>query len=217
MSLTRTEPFYHCPQVPCLVVGVERATLQTGPAVYNTNVQLGPKFHRFSGFSPDNRANKRLTDTDDTIRNAVRSVVIHVLLLLVDGSQRIQPLHLPVGQGLPKKELAVNRFQIPLEIAQLLSNGFAGHFCGVFAASCVLQVVFPGALAVGAGLLSFCRVMEHVQELLGVLSGLVEQGNVLGIPDIGGRTGGVHDHSAAVSTSSRSIIRVIVILVFDFF
>lgn len=54
----------------------------------------------------------------------MRSVVIHVLLLLVDGSQRIQPLHLPVGQGLPKKELAVNRFQIPLEIAQLLSNGF---------------------------------------------------------------------------------------------
>ena len=124
---------------------------------------LAPNSTGFPAFPRTIGANKRLTDTDDTIRNAVRSVVIHVLLLLVDGSQRIQPLHLPVGQGLPKKELAVNRFQIPLEIAQLLSNGFAGHFCGVFAASCVLQVVFPGALAVGAGLLSFCRVMEHVQ------------------------------------------------------
>ena len=139
------------------------------------------------------------------------SVVIHVLLLLVDASQRIQPLHLPVSQGLPKKELTVNRFQIPLEIAQLPSNGFAGHFCGVFAASHIFQIIFSGALAVGAGLLAIGRIMKNVQELFCVLSGFVEQGNILGIPNVGGRTGGVHDHGAAVTTLARIMIRVIVI------
>ena len=58
MSFAFTEPFYHCPQISRFIVGVERATLQAGPAVYHTNIQFGPKLHWFSGFSPDNRADK---------------------------------------------------------------------------------------------------------------------------------------------------------------
>ena len=108
------------------------------------------------------------------------SFVIHVFLLPVDASQCIQPLHFPVSQGLPQKEFAVNRFQIPLEIAQLFSDGFAGHFCGVFAASDIFQIIFPVALAVGAGLLTIGRIMKNVQELFRVLPGFVEQGNILG-------------------------------------
>ena len=141
----------------------------------------------------------------------MRSVVIHVLLLLVDASQRIQPLHLPVSQGHPKKELTVNRLQIPLEIAQLLSNGFAGHFCGVFAASDIFQIIFPGALAVGAGFLPVCRIMENIQKFFSVFSGFVEQGNILGIPNVEGRTGGIYNHGTAISPRSWGIVRVIIL------
>ena len=103
------------------------------------------------------------------------------------------------------------------KIRQLFSNRFARHFCSMFAAFCVLQIVFPGALAVGAGLLPVRRIMENIQKLFGVLSGLVEQGNILGIPDIGRCTSGIYDHSTAVAASSRTAIRVIVILVIGFF
>ena len=127
-------------------------------------------------------------------------------------------LHLSRGQRLFKRQFAINGIQVAPEVSQLLSNGFAGHFCGMFTASYVFQVIFPGALAVSSGLLSFCGIMEDIQKLLGAFSGLIEQGNILRITDIGRCAGGVHDHSAAVSASSRMIVRVVILILgFGFF
>ena len=57
-----------------------------------------------------------------------------------------------------------------------------------------------------------------IQKLLGAFSGLIEQGNILRITDIGRCAGGVHDHSAAVSASSRMIVRVVILILgFGFF
>ena len=61
-------------------------------------------------------------------------------------------LHLSRGQRLSKRQFAINGIEGTPEIGQLLSNGFAGHFRGVFTASCVFQVIFPGAFAVGSRL-----------------------------------------------------------------
>ena len=127
-------------------------------------------------------------------------------------------LHLSRGQRLSKRQFAINGIAGTSEIGQLLSNGFAGHFCGVFATSHIFQVIFPGALAVSSGLLSVRGIMEDIQKLLGAFSGLIEQGNILRITDIGRCAGGVHDHSAAVSASSRMIVRVVILILgFGFF
>ena len=92
-------------------------------------------------------------------------------------------LHLSRGQRLSKRQFAINGIQVAPEVSQLLSNGFAGHFCGVFATSHIFQVIFPGALAVSSGLLSVRGIMEDIQKLLGAFSGLVEQGNILRITE----------------------------------
>ena len=127
-------------------------------------------------------------------------------------------LHLSRGQRLSKRQFAINGIQVAPEVSQLLSNGFAGHFCGVFTASCVFQVIFPGAFTVGSRLLSVRGIVKNIQKRFGVLPGLVEQGNILRITDIGRRAGGVHDHSAAVSASSRMIVRVVILILgFGFF
>lgn len=127
-------------------------------------------------------------------------------------------LHLSRGQRLSKRQFAINGIQVAPEVSQLLSNGFAGHFCVMFTASYVFHVIFPGALAVSSGLLSVRGIMEDIQKLLGAFSGLIEQGNILRITDIGRCAGGVHDHSAAVSASSRMIVRVVILILgFGFF
>ena len=82
----------------------------------------------------------------------------------------------------------------------------------MLAASGVFQVIFPGTLAVSPGLLPICGIMENIQNLLGVFSGLVEQGNILGITDIRRCAGSVHDHGAAVSASSSMGVRVIIVI-----
>ena len=51
----------------------------------------------------------------------------------------------------------------------MLPNGFAGHFRGVFTASCVFQEIFPGAFAVGSRLLSVRGIVKNVQKRFGVL------------------------------------------------
>ena len=60
--------------------------------------------------------------------------------------------------------------------------------------------------------------ITDIQKLLGAFSGLIEPGNILRITDIGRCAGGVHDHSAAVSASSRMIVRVVILILgFGFF
>ena len=105
-----------------------------------------------------------------------------------------------------------NGTEVPPKVAQLFSDGFTGRFRCVFATSCVFQVIFPGTLAVGARFLTIRGIMENIQKLLSVLSGLVEQRDVLRIADVRRCTSGVHNHGAAVAACSRTAIRVIIAL-----
>ena len=139
-------------------------------------------------------------------------VIVHVLLLLIDGADRAQTFRLARGQIFSKGQFSIDGIQVTPEVSQLLPNGFAGHFRGVFTASCVFQVIFPGAFTVRSRLLSVRGIVKNIQKRFGVLPGHVEQGNILRITDIGRRTGGVHDHSAAVSASSRLAVRIIIVI-----
>ena len=141
------------------------------------------------------------------------TVIVHVLLLLIDGADRAQTFRLARGQIFSKGQFSIDGIQVTPGVSQLLPNGFAGHFRGVFTASCVFQVIFPGAFAVGSRLLSVRGIVKNVQKRFGVLPGLVEQGNILRITDIGRRAGGVHDHSAAVSAGSRLAVRIIIVVI----
>ena len=84
--------------------------------------------------------------------SAVGTVIVHVLLLLIDGADRAQTLRLARGQIFSEGQFAIDGIQVAPEVNQLLPNDFAGHFRGVFTASCVFQVIFPGAFAVGSRL-----------------------------------------------------------------
>ena len=89
MPLSRSEPLCHFPQISCLIVGVKRTALQPRPSVNDTDVQLRAKLHRLSRFSPHNGPNKGLAHADDPVRYAVGTVIVHVLLLLIDGADRV--------------------------------------------------------------------------------------------------------------------------------
>lgn len=61
VALTPVEVFNHLPEFGRFMVGVKGMILQSGPAITYTDVQFHPKLNRFSGFSPHNWADKRLT------------------------------------------------------------------------------------------------------------------------------------------------------------
>ena len=98
MPLSRSEPLCHFLQISRLIVGVKRTALQPCPSVNDTDVQLRAKLHRLSRFSPHNGPNEGLVHADDPVRYAVGTVIVHVLLLLIDGADRAQTLRLARGQ-----------------------------------------------------------------------------------------------------------------------
>lgn len=77
-----------------------------------------------------------------------------------------------------------------------------GQLRRVLTGSRILQIVFSGTLAVGAGFPAILRFVEHIHQLFR----LVEQGNILGILDIRRRTGRVYDERAAVPVVAARII-----------
>ena len=76
----------------------KRTALRPRPSVNDTNVQFRAKLHRLSRFSPHNGPNEGLAHADDSVRYAVVTVIVHVLLLLIDGADRAQTLCLARGQ-----------------------------------------------------------------------------------------------------------------------
>lgn len=94
VSLALVEIFNHFLELGRFVVGIKRTVFQSRPAVCDTDIQLHAKLHGFAGLSPHNRAHKGLADADYSVLNAVGMVVIHVLLLLIKLTNRLQSLRL---------------------------------------------------------------------------------------------------------------------------
>ena len=105
-----------------------------------------------------------LADADYSVLNAVGMVVIHVLLLLINLTNRLQSLRLVNIQCLFLIQLPVNGSKVSFQIVQLLPNGFTGHLRGVFAAADILQIVFSGSFAIGTGLLAIGGAVEDIQQ-----------------------------------------------------
>lgn len=79
----------------------------------------------------------------------------------------------------------------------------------MLAAAGVFQVVFPGSFAVGAWLLTIGGAVEYIQQFFCVFTSFVQQRDILRIPDVGRRTGGIHDHGAAVSAVTGFVVAIL--------
>ena len=126
-----------------------------------------------------------------------------------DMYQRRSDLDTPEAKDLYFRVLDISREvsgyrkemeRAPVLVAEGLNEPYKllAEYKGI-AASGVFQIILPGALAVGAGLLSLYGIMENIQKLFGVLSGFVKKGNILRIPHVRRSTGGVHNHGTAVA------------------
>ena len=116
MPLSRSEPLCHFPQISRLIVGVKRTALQPRPSVNDTDVQLRAKLHRLSRFSPHNGPNEGLAHADDPVRYAVCTVIVHVLLLLIDGADRAQTLRMARGQIFSEGQFSIDGIQVTPEV-----------------------------------------------------------------------------------------------------
>ena len=172
--------FCHFLKIPGHVIGIKGVKLQQCPPIHNADIRFCPKLHQLFCFLTHNELAKLLTDTDDPVRDTMGAVIVHVYSVMHDGTNCIHPLCLPHSQILSVRTLAaINGIEVPPEVTQLFSNGFAGRFSGIVAASRVFQVISLSVSGVGMGFLSLRRITKEIQRFFSVFSDLIEQWNIL--------------------------------------
>ena len=91
-----------------------------------TQVEFQPEFNRRLRFTANDRADKRLSDAYDPVCDPVGMVIKHVLLLIVDFSNRIQQALFPVLKLIALfLHEAVDISHVTLHITKLFANDFA--------------------------------------------------------------------------------------------
>jgi hypothetical protein len=148
-------------------------------AIHHSNRQLCAEFDIRPGFAAHDRPHVWLGDADDPIRHAVRSLVVHRLLLAIEFLNYQQFLVHAARQ--PRQAICRlgefgNDAQIMVDEPQLLADCFThrARFHPPLLGN--RQIGFAGALPVGSRLASrsALRLMQDVDDFLQLFSGLIQ-------------------------------------------
>ena len=189
---TLFEAFHSLLQGGPLVIGVKGYPLDSSiPLRVQAQVEFGTELHRGRGLAPDYGAQPWLADAHDAVRDGMHLMIVHVLLLSV---------HLQYGQELrdvlPVRDKALRHellqvSDVPAYISQLLTDRCPHFLCRMLPALRECQVCFSGLPPVAPRQRQAVVPAEAPYHPLKEFSCLVEQGDVLGIADMGRRTGRV--------------------------
>ena len=106
-------PLYHFCQLCSFVVRIKGQDLKPSPAIHDADIQLCAELHRGFGLAPDDGAEKRLTQTDNAIRNGVAVIVVHIFLLFVDPPNGGEPFQLPWAERFSRCQHPINMTEVP--------------------------------------------------------------------------------------------------------
>ena len=189
---TLFEAFHSLLQGGPLVIRVKGYPLDSSiPFRVQAQVEFGTELHWGRGLAPDYGAQPWLADAHDAVRDGMHLMIVHVLLLSV---------HLQYGQELrdvlPVRDKALRHellqvSDVPAYISQLLTDRCPHFLCRMLPALRECQVCFSGLPPVAPRQRQAVVPAEAPYHPLKEFSCLVEQGDVLGIADMGRRTGRV--------------------------
>ena len=157
------------------IVRLKVQPLNPGVPIYQTDVQLRPKFSVGMGLSPDNGAYPGLGQTDDSPWNAVDSTFKHETLPFVNGGHQIHAIFLWFGQFHAILYELDDISYIPPDILKLFSAGGTDCLGAALFALGQSQKVTPGALAVHPRFLFPGAFADLVHCLFQLLPRLIEQ------------------------------------------
>ena len=157
------------------IVRLKVQPLNPGVPIYQTDVQLRPKFSVGMGLSPDNGAYPGLGQTDDSPWNAVDSTFKHETLPFVNGGHQIHAIFLWFGQFHAILYELDDISYIPPDILKLFSAGGTDCLGAALFALGQSPKVTPGALAVHPRFLFPGAFADLVHCLFQLLPRLIEQ------------------------------------------
>jgi len=118
-----------------------------------------------------------------------------IFLLRIDSADSRETVVFLLGKIFAQNKLFVNSGKVR-QIAQLLSYRPADLFRRLLTAAAELQEISMRLSPVSAWLSAISRIMLLIQSLFCVFPGLIQQGRVLRVTNIGWCAGSVHDQSA---------------------
>ena len=141
--------FYCFEEISDFIERFKGDSLDSCVAVHHVDMNLRPKFGSGMSFSSDDRSYPMLADTDDLVRDAVRSVLIHEQLLLIERCQDIQQIIDCLIKFDPLVPNETNDVaDIPPDVLQLLPDAFPDRFLSSLLALGKIQEILACLLAV---------------------------------------------------------------------
>ena len=152
----------------------------------------------------------------DAILCPMRFGSVHGLLLLVQHPDGRKILPQARGQQRDVRPLqhCVDMAQVSPDIAKLFSDCAANLFLALFAPLDATQKVPSSGFAIGARFDGISRLaMQQIDNLLQLLTRIVQQAHIRGIGDVRGRAGRIqYQHSAAASIPARCVVVIVIIV-----
>lgn len=140
----------------------------------------------------------RLTDTYDPVGHCMRFIAIHVVMLLIDLSDHIDPLNLPGIKLNPLCEILVNVSEVSTHILKLFLDRFSDPFIGALPAFCNCKIVCPGILTIHSWFLQVVCVTDLIDNVFEIFTTFVQKIDVLWILNILRCTCRVKDQCAGI-------------------
>ena len=127
------------------------------------------------------------------------AVFVHVQLLHVEYRNRVQKVCLLFGQPYAIiSDHICDKTDIPDDVLQLLPHPGADLFGTAFLAFGQIQIISAGAFPVHSGAFQFIFSTQVIHHVLQMLTGIVQQLEVLRKGDIRRTAGGIHEERTAV-------------------
>ena len=186
------------------VVRVKGLLLDPGHAmIVDTHIQLHSELRWSFGFSSDDRPDVGLADAHNSIRHLMGLVAIHIVLLLLDLSDHVQSGSMFRTKLLAFSQKLIDVLEIPPYILELLLLHYTNHFLRTFLFLGQCQIIFSGILPIGARFRFVVFVAYRVDDRLQILSGFVQQVDILWKRDLLWCTCGIQHHGPLVLSRRR--------------
>lgn len=101
-------------------------------------------------------------------------VVVHVLLLFIDISQRFKPKLLLWGKLQTGSQHGIDDGKVSAQVLELLADGFTCLLFGVLAAAYILEAVLVRFIAIGSGFLFCALLLQRINNLFGIFTSLIQ-------------------------------------------
>ena len=178
--------------------------------IVDAHVKLRSELCWCLSFVFDDRPDVWLTYVHDPVWYFVRLVAVHIVLLFVDLSRHVQSGGMCRTQFSALSQEPIDVFNVPPNILELLFQRLTDPLLRTFLFLCQCQIIFSGVPPIGTRFRRIVFVADRIDDRFQILSGFVQQVDILRERDMMRCTCGIQHHGSLIFCESIVLGKLVI-------